>query len=290
MIIDCISDYKKILNQNQKSTIKDIFLTDSIDKFKITKQRDGNYPALITISGFTSEDKDNRKDWEKSILRIYPDREWFHLEWNSKKIPFDKVPMTTMPDVATTNEKPKPKYIKYIKFVYRLNIITSTADILKNNYWHSAVRNSKNTGECLAKVLNACNKKEFILIGHSLGARVIHNCLNHIHEKESHSNIHEIHLLGGAVGSNPKKWISASFVVKKNIFNYYSFYDSVLSNGYRIGMLSVFPIGLNAIKNDKVININSSKIIKGHTEYIRKFSQLYNYYSKRYKWKERGII
>ncbi|WP_366182957.1 DUF726 domain-containing protein [Flavobacterium ovatum] len=204
------------MNQIQKPTLKNIFLSDSIDKFKITKHRDGNYPAIITISGFTSEDKDNRKDWEKSVLRIYPDREWFHLEWNSKKIPFDKIPMATMPDVLEIDESPKPKYFKYLKYiVYRTNIIANTADILLNNYWHGAVRNSKNTGECLAKVLSACNKKEFILVGHSLGARIIYNCLNHINKKELKSNISEIHLLGGAVGSNPKKWVSASLVVKK---------------------------------------------------------------------------
>ncbi|WP_366187531.1 DUF726 domain-containing protein [Flavobacterium ovatum] len=75
--------------------------------------------------------------------------------------------------------------------------------------------------------------------------------------------------------------------VKKHIFNYFSIHDLVLSSGYRIGMLSVFPIGLSEIDNRKVINVNSSKFVKGHTEYIRKFSLIYHYYVKESKWKEK---
>lgn len=291
MEIDCITEYKKILNSYKSNFVKDMFLSDSIDKFKITKHKDGNYPAIITISGFTSEDKDNRKDWEKCISRIYPDREWFHLEWNSKKIPFDKEPMTKMPDILKTNEIKKPKYLKFIKYaVYRTNILLHLSDIFINNYWHVAVRNSSKTGECLAEILSACQKKEFVLIGHSLGARVIYNCLNHLYEKKLTSNIIEIHLLGGAVENDTEKWLRASFMVKKHIYNYYSFYDMVLTSSYRIGMLSFFPIGLYQIKNEKVVNLPSSRFIKGHTEYIKRFSIVFSSNSRYRRWKENSNI
>ncbi|MFV8366207.1 DUF726 domain-containing protein [Flavobacterium sp. XS1P27] len=289
MVIDCISDYKKILNQNQKTNpLKDMFLSDSIDKFKITKHRDGNYPAIITISGWRSQDKDNRKDWEKSILRLYPDREWFHLEWNSEKIPvIDKTLMTNMPSTNIEIEKPKIN-IKFIKRAFGVaTVITATIfpvsvivpivakginySGLLNNYWHSAVRNSKATGDCLAQVLYACKKKDFILVGHSLGARVIFNCLTYLSEKSLSSNIIEVHLLGGAVGNNSKKWSKMSLGVKNSIYNYFSDHDKVLKNAYRATMLSAKPIGLNEISNKKVINKNSTWLIKGHTEYIQNF-------------------
>ena len=54
-----------------------MFLSDSIDKFKITKHRDGKYPAIITISGWRTQDKDNRKDWEESILKAFTDKSFF---------------------------------------------------------------------------------------------------------------------------------------------------------------------------------------------------------------------
>lgn len=54
-----------------------MFLSDSIDKFKITKHRDGKYPAIITISGWRTQDKDNRKDWEESILKAFTGKSFF---------------------------------------------------------------------------------------------------------------------------------------------------------------------------------------------------------------------
>ncbi|MFH6970886.1 DUF726 domain-containing protein [Flavobacterium petrolei] len=293
MIIDCISDYKTILNQNPKTNpLKEMFLSDSIDKFKITKHRDGNYPAIITISGWRSQDKDNRKDWEKSILRLYPDREWFHLEWNSNKLPiFDNGPKPNSPDMPkmpSTDTETKKVDNKFIKRLLRITtvIVASVVPVapvvsvvfnsnnLLNNYWHRAVRNANETGNCLAKVLNACEKKDFILVGHSLGARVIFNCLSYLNQNTLYSNIIEIHLLGGAVGSNPKKWSKISLLVKNNIYNYFSDNDSVLKNAYRISMLSTQPIGLGEIVNKKVININSTRLIKRHIDYIPNFHLL----------------
>lgn len=296
MTIDCISDYKQIINQNEKSIIKDIFLSNSIDKFKITKHRDGNYPAIITISGWRSQDKDNRKEWEESILKIYPDREWFHLEWNSEKIPFlDKVPMTNMPSTDIETKQPTIN-IKFIKRVFGVAVgITSTIlpigiivpivakvtnyNSLLNNYWHTAVRNSKATGDCLAQVLNGCKEKDFILVGHSLGARVIFNCLSYLNERGLYSNIHEVHLLGGAVDSDSRKWSKKTLSVKNDIYNYYSDNDGVLKNAYRPSMLTRKPVGLYEIVNEKVINRNSTILIAGHTEYIKSFSVLYKFHS-----------
>lgn len=278
MVIDCISEYKKILNSFKSNIVKDMFLSDSIDKFKITKHRDGNYPAIITISGWRSEDKDNRKDWQDSILELYPDREWFHLEWNSKRFPiFDEKYETKLPNIFDSQEVKKPKFLKLLKhLIYRTNMIANTCDILINNYWHSAVRNSKDSGVFLAKVLNACQKKEFILIGHSLGARVIYNCLKHIDENELNSNVFEVNLLGGAVSSNEKKWLTISLLVKNNIYNYFSDNDLVLKSAYRISMLSILPIGLTKIENKKVINKDSTRVIKGHSKYIENFHFLKN--------------
>ncbi|WP_169628304.1 DUF726 domain-containing protein [Flavobacterium frigidarium] len=276
------------MNQIQeKKQIRDIFLSSSIDKFKITKQRDGNYPAIITISGWRSQDKDNRKDWEESILKIYPDREWFHLEWNSEKIPFiDKALESNMPSINMETEKPND-YNKIFKRAFFLaSLVVSpivplvTSSLLHtkllNNYWHTAVRNSKQTGDNLAQVLNACKNKDFILVGHSLGARVIFNCLSYLSEKGLHSNIFEIHLLGGAVSSNPKKWSKTSLTVKNKIYNYYSDNDNVLKTAYRASMLSTEPIGLYEIENKKVINRNTTIYIDGHTEYIKNFSLIKN--------------
>jgi hypothetical protein len=272
MKIDCITEYKKILdNAKTSNVIKEKWLVDSTDRFKITKHKDGNYPAIITISGFRTEGLDNRKDWNDSIMGNFPDREWFHLEWNSNRFPFDKKLMTNMPEINELEEK-KKKFANYIKTsVLYFAPYGKVIYLLLNNYWHVAVRNSRQTGIYLADVLSACEKKDFILVGHSLGARVIYNCLEHLDEKKLNTNIVEVHFLGGAVSNNKNQWLSVSHKVKNNIYNYFSDNDKVLKIFYRIGMLTMSPIGLTKIENGKVINNDTTQIVKGHTEYIQKF-------------------
>lgn len=225
MKIQCISEYKKVLN-NPKNKLFSNFglLRYSNDKFKITRHKDGSYPAIITISGFTSEDKDNRKDWQESILKLFPEREWFHLEWNSEKFPINfSSEMPNLPIVYEPIQK-KQSNNKIFDFLATANPYGRVYLFVKaivNNIWHNAVRNSKVAGESLADVLHSCENKEFILIGHSLGARIIFNCLKHSHIKKLNPNIIEIHLLGGAVGSTSENWKLVSEKVKEKIYNYY---------------------------------------------------------------------
>ncbi|MFH6965842.1 hypothetical protein [Flavobacterium sp. FlaQc-28] len=59
---------------------------------------------------------DNRKDWHESIIKNFPDREWFHLEWNSNRFPFDKKFITNMPEIKEFEVKEKKsKWLKYLK-------------------------------------------------------------------------------------------------------------------------------------------------------------------------------
>lgn len=271
MIIDCISEYEEVIKHyNYSSSPNHFIFSDSIEKFKITKHRDGNYPAIVTISGFLSEDFDNRLNWQNSILNAFPDSEWFHLEWNTQKFPFKKKKYSNKVTVyVPKSSNPKWNWIKtatIFAFTY-----TRTAHLLLNNWWHLTVRNSKHTGKLLGDTIMACKHKEFILVGHSLGARVIHNCLEHISNQDFETNIKEVHLLGGAVNSRKLKWEKTVNTVNDKIYNYYSKNDWVLKFLYGPFMIDRYPIGLQKIDLPYFENIDSSKFISGHKEYIPNF-------------------
>lgn len=277
MRIVCISEYEKIINKiNEQDRSNQLIFLDSSEKFKITKHRDGKYPAIITISGFLTEDLDNRYKWQESILNAYPDREWFHLEWNTQKNPWEKREMTNKP--IPYNPRLGKLKINWFKLgagaLLYYNIYTRVPYFLVNNWWHLTVRNSKYTGKLLAKTIIACDHKEFILIGHSLGARVIFNCLEHIKNSNKETNITEVHLLGGAVNSRLKKWNKTTGKVKNKIYNYYSKNDLILKRLYSLIMIDRFPIGLKAINLPYFENIDSTADISGHTEYIQNFHLL----------------
>lgn len=274
MKINCISEFEKI-NQdpNSKTILERIILHSSNDKFKITKHREGKYPAVITISGFLTEDDENYKNWESSIKNIYPDREWFHVEWNCKKIPekvknvFNKILESKK---ATYSTRVTPMSLLPLN----LNPYLSIPYFLINNWWHSAVRNSKHAGKKLASTFLACPNKEFILIGHSLGARVIFNCLEHMKRSRKETCIKEVHLLGGAVNSRKAKWNKTQSTVKDKVYNYYSGNDSILKICYSAAMIDRYPIGLKSIDLPYFENIDSTFDILGHFEYTPYFYKL----------------
>lgn len=271
--INCISEYEKIVLLNLKNPKKSSdFFEIATDKFKITKHKQGFNPVVITISGFTSEDEENFSFWENQISKQYPNNSWYHLEWNSEKY------------LNIFNYKTEPTRIE--KIVKNLVLLTSygrsyyLAKWIANNIWHKAVRNSKKAGELLAEVLHSSKQQEFILIGHSLGARLIFNCLTYSHENNLETNIHEIHLLGGAVTNDIKKWKVLEPQIKSKIYNYYSKNDYILTFLYKIGELSFSPVGLGPIQTEKVDNRDVGRIIKGHTQYIPKFNTVKNYKTK----------
>ena len=269
LYIDCISDYEKVL-KDRNIAKSNFLLSEFDDKFKITKHKDGEYPAIITISGFCSEDVDNRINWRDYILKAYLEREWFHIEWNSEKWPFTTKEKDSTPilykdnlDRATTN--PFVNLLLSFTTAGRATLITKS---VIDNFWHRAVRNARIAGQMLAMILDACPKRNFILVGHSLGARIIYNCLEELNRHCSTKKIVEAHLFGGAVGNDAVKWGKACEQVFERVHNYYSNKDMVLRFAYSISMLSFKPIGLNRIAYGKIANHDFSTYVSGHSSYF----------------------
>jgi pimeloyl-ACP methyl ester carboxylesterase len=152
--------------------------------------------------------------------------------------------------------------------------------------WKSAVYNADHAGKRLAnEIKNMLELKadiKFVLMGHSLGARVIFHTLKYLHIENI--KIDEAYLFGGAA---PRKervdWSRAMQAVKSNIFNFYSANDKVLHYLYQgAEFVSSPPIGLGDIEfNDNkdfklcsVTNIDVTELIEKHTDYKDKLPEL----------------
>jgi hypothetical protein len=151
--------------------------------------------------------------------------------------------------------------------------------------WYESVGNSEKASLSLVRDIGLIYSfkpdAEIILMGHSLGARVIFNALKNL--QKTNLRIQEVYLFGGAVSRNDKAgWLSALTTVDKKIYNFYSFNDSVLKNLYQSTMIGDNPIGLGEIefynsadlKLAEVENIDVTHIIGGHTEYKNKIQSL----------------
>lgn len=149
---------------------------------------------------------------------------------------------------------------------------------LIGNPWHTSMVKASMTGILLADIIARTNNPNgFILMGHSLGARVIYYLLCALSTKNT-SQINDVFLLGGAVDRKDSKgWNDAIKSVKGKIFNCYSNNDSTLKFLYQgVNALSSSPIGLGNIEvsHEKLVNHDVTSTIGGHMQYKEKFGKI----------------
>jgi hypothetical protein len=127
--------------------------------------------------------------------------------------------------------------------------LSTLAKSILANPWHTAVKHANTTGRLLGLVVRqtrACGHMptRHVLIGHSLGARVLFRCLLALADQPGCAGlVHHVVLLGGAVGNAPNEWEKVAKVVRGRIYNCFSKEDSVLKYLYRTFTPSFTGVG-----------------------------------------------
>lgn len=240
MRINCPTEFHKLIKKNKPFFRRFVnnFLIHQTDKnFSIKKVKNGIYPAIITINGLHTQHSDNASGWMKDIFELHPNNIWFEVCWDSKT----KWDWLKKPNITE----------------------------LYNFPWSIALRNAELAGERLYETLISCpTNAEYIFYGHSLGARVIYNCLKRNITQADTINIIEVNLFGGAIPNDVITWEKSVGSVNGKIYNYFSQYDDVLNYAYKIGSAGIKPIGNSEIKMINIENVNVSHIVDGHSKYI----------------------
>ena len=221
--------------------------------------------AIIFIDGFLTEEKKQTNDWELELQKIYPNNPWYCVKWQAenlkaigKQIGFQLGSRLILAR-AVSSTTPLG--------------LSLTAIALLNNAWSKAYTKAKKTGELLGKEIVGADKN-FILFGHSLGARVIYFTLDYL-VQNNRRLIQDVHLLGGAVDNKKEHWKSAKKGVYGSINNYTSQNDKILSRMYTVGTaFTSKPIGIYNIETEGIRNIDVSHIVNGHTEYKKNLSKI----------------
>ena len=245
-----------------------------IDGFKIKKVKNGTGKIVIFIDGFLTQKNTETKDWEKELKKLYPNNPWYYLTWESKRL-YDLGKQIGGHGGKEAIEKTLLSLAKKAtkegaKKVGPLGLALTALGIV-NNPWSVACTKAGQTGVLLADIIARTNK-EYILCGHSLGARVIYYALESLSTKNK-KFIYTAHLLGGAVGSSKKDWEKAIKAVTNKIINYKSNNDYVLATMYKVGtFFTSNPIGRNNIMVKNIVNVDTTSIVKGHTKYKENFA------------------
>lgn len=246
--------------------------------FKIQELSPGN-EEVIFVNGFLQQDEKVFQDWTDGLGPILPGRRAYGVTWESK----------TLLDLGSTLVgASKGSVMDFMSMVARqakakkgpklgslgwLDIIMGLLD----NPWHTAMAKAGMTGILLAEIISRTLDKEYTLMGHSLGARVLFYTLTNLASKQDCS-VSDVYLLGGAVDRLHKEdWRKAADAVSGKIYNCYSKNDSVLAYLYQgANALLSDPIGYGPItlEHPKIVNVDCTDIVGGHMEYKSNLSRI----------------
>jgi hypothetical protein len=251
-----------------------------VQGFDIRKVRDGRRPAIITVNGFLSERSEEHEGWMSGIKSRFPDREWFHVNWESKNLAElgtyllsgagSAVLQQTLKTAAKQAAKRAAKQISGPATVAQLLALSA-------NPWHVALVKAEKTGMVLADILGRCDRRRFILLGHSLGCRVIYSCMQALATTNKEA-IAGCYLFGGAVHSGSTNWHAAGRALshRARIHNYHSSADLVLKYLYTVGtFFQSAPIGRHPIRDvSQVTNHDLGDEGIGHMDYKRRLRDI----------------
>lgn len=245
----------------------------SIKDFNIIKVRDGVGPAVIFINGFLSQKNQDASDWLEGIKDKYPNNPCYLVTWESSVL-YDlgtligsgagkksiEIYLTYCAKKASKKNAAKAVPLGWASFL---------TDLI-DNPWHVAMAKSSMTGILLADIIARTNHQDgFVLMGHSLGSRVIYYCLDALSTK-AECFINDVHLFGGAIdGSEKADWESKKSAVKGTINNYYSKHDDVLRYLFKSANIGLggTPIGLGEVICSDSNNNDVSADVLGHMLY-----------------------
>jgi len=263
---------KELLTQNSKEPLT----PRDISSIQLVTIREGKSPAILVVNGFLSQDDGDVSDWLSVVDELYPKNKVIHVQWNAGNLS----QMVLDDGIVTggvSGDKGAGKVLAAVKLARGLtpvgiaSIVGGVAFDKIVGHWKKSFHETLHVGHDLAKIieedksLNCC-----ILMGHSLGARVIRHTLTNLEQNK----VAVCYLLAGAVSIEDEQWIT---ILEKHsdlcLINCYSDNDYTLKTGYRVGTLFAHtPAGLAEMSGDKkqVVNVDMSEFVSGHMNYKHK--------------------
>jgi Protein of unknown function (DUF726) len=275
-------------------TLANTYFAD-LQGFRIRKVRDGIDPALICINGFRTEEKDEAaavradRDWIDGLGGHFPDRALYRVQWPATKsdgLVHDAFRLggNLLSQLGTLSAARSAS-----RAAARAARIPALAGAVGNDVldtsWPLAVANAKKSAFLLAEVISRCENRSFILMGHSLGARMSVIALRRL-AKRSHarptSRVEDVYLFGGAINAEtPEFWLPLQSAISGKCYSFRTSKDTDLGVWYRLGTGTVQdqPIGRCAIPTNEAtastfVSHDVSDVVAGHTDYHRNLSAL----------------
>lgn len=239
--------------------------------FKIEKLKDGVGDPVIVASGFLSEGATGWGPWREVIERRWPNRPVYRVIWGAKELKTlgaffvqgaaQQGAAAAAKAFAMTATKAGASKIPYLNLPLLLPEVAA-------NPWAVALSRSGKTAAVLADLLARTDGESFVLVGHSLGARVMLQTAELLATSKKSPILDSVHLVGAAVPVK-RDWHLVAGSVSASVWNYHSSNDFVLNWLYRFAQFKGPAAGAAAIPTSikQIRNVDVSKTVASHGAY-----------------------
>ncbi|MGV8966574.1 MAG: DUF726 domain-containing protein [Cellulomonas sp.] len=238
--------------------------------FAIERVREGVGTPVVFATGFLTDGLSRWGDWRRLVDTRYPDAPVYQVHWGAKELK----------DLATLAGSGGAKAVVHALLVQgakRGNKGFGLPGIgwvlvgqgIAANPWTVATARAGMTGAALADLIARTVEGPYVLMGHSLGARVMVTAAQALGTRPGAPRVESMHLLGAAV-DHKGDWRTLEMAVTGIIWNYWSTEDSVLAWLYKLGEHgkdAAGHVGFGS-KLTRIKDRNVSRLVTGHTKYV----------------------
>lgn len=242
--------------------------------FRIEKLRDGHGCPVVFATGFLTDGQNGWGEWRPLIDRRYPEAPVYRLHWGAKELKHlaqllgrGAANQTIRRSAASAARRASSKAAT------RLGPLGSVflARGLATNPWTVARTRADMTGAVLADLIARTRQDRFVLLGHSLGGRVMITAAQALGSRQGEPRLESLHLLGAAASSR-RDWRNLEAAVSGTVWNYHSRQDKVLANLYRVAQFGDRAVGHVGFASSfpSIRDRDVSRRVSAHKEYVTK--------------------
>lgn len=245
----------------------------STDKsFAIEKLRDGSGAPVLLASGFLTQGDKGWGTWRSLIDERYPKAPVYRVFWGAKELKSFGV---LSADLASKAAAARAVTVLAQRGIRGASIPGLNAILLAHGFarnpWSVAKSRADMTGAVLAVLLARTETPEFVLVGHSLGGRVMATTAQLLGSDDSlkRPKLREAHLLACATSAGGD-WRTLDQSVSRTIWNYRSRNDWVLKYLYKYSQLGHPAVGVEGFgkAHAHIKDRDVSKPVHSHSDYF----------------------
>ena len=239
--------------------------------FRIEKVREGVGTPVVFATGFLTQGLGGWEAWRVLVDSRYPDAPIYQVHWGAKELKN----LGELALSASTKAVVQKMIVAGAKRGSKAAGMPGVGWVLgfagiATNPWTVARTRAGMTGVALGTLLARCEEGPFVLMGHSLGGRVMATAAQTLSTKPGGAILEDVHLLGAAIGRKGD-WRGLNDAVTGQVWNYWSKNDDVLRWLYKLSELGETAVGQAGFASGfaRIKDRNVSQRVAKHSDYVR---------------------